>query len=66
MRLTAPVYLTHLTTDKPMYLPGETVRFRSLTVERSTLRPAGADFRLHYTSPRPPAPSARCSAAATA
>ena len=31
VQLTAPVYLTHLTTDKPMYQPGETVRFRSLT-----------------------------------
>src|SRR5262249_7916650 len=32
-RLTAPLYLTHLTTDKPVYQPGETVRFRSLTLE---------------------------------
>lgn len=49
LRLNAPVYLTHLTTDKPMYQPGEVVRFRSLTVDRSSLRPAGEDFRLVYS-----------------
>src|SRR5262245_20230642 len=32
--LTPPQYLTHLATDKPMYQPGELVRFRSLTLER--------------------------------
>jgi hypothetical protein len=47
--LAAPVYLTHLTTDKPMYLPGETVHFRSLTLERFTLKPASEDFRLVYS-----------------
>ena len=30
-------YLAHLYTDKPMYQPGETVRFRSLTLERFSL-----------------------------
>ncbi len=29
--LSAPVYITHLETDKPMYQPGEVVYFRSLT-----------------------------------
>src|SRR5262249_55689735 len=38
--LTPPTYLTHLNTDKPMYQPGETVRFRSLSLERFSLRPA--------------------------
>jgi hypothetical protein len=53
MRLTAPVYLTHLATDKPMYQPGEVVRFRSLTVDRTTLAPATEDFRFHYTLTAP-------------
>src|SRR5207245_5247060 len=34
LSLVAPVYLTHLATDKPMYRPGETVYFRSLPLER--------------------------------
>ncbi|GIW82815.1 MAG: hypothetical protein KatS3mg105_4622 [Gemmatales bacterium] len=43
-----PVYLTHLATDKPMYRPGETVHFRSLTLERFSLQPADEDFVLVY------------------
>lgn len=31
--------LTYLSADKPVYRPGETVRFRSLSLERYTLRP---------------------------
>jgi hypothetical protein len=49
LALVAPIYLTHLTTDKAMYQPGETVHFRSLTLERFSLRPADEDFRLGYT-----------------
>ncbi len=49
VQLTAPVYLTHLTTDKPMYQPGETVHFRSLTVDRLTLAPATQSFQYHFT-----------------
>ncbi|MEZ6089599.1 MAG: MG2 domain-containing protein [Pirellulaceae bacterium] len=30
---------TFLTTDKPIYRPGETIWFRSLTLERSTMKP---------------------------
>jgi hypothetical protein len=48
LSLAAPVYLTHLTTDKPMYQPGETVYFRSLTLERFSLKPADVDFHLIY------------------
>src|SRR5262249_38306309 len=48
LRLTAPVYLTHLTTDKPTYQPGEFVHFRSLTIDRASLRPAAEDSRLVY------------------
>src|SRR5438105_1440937 len=47
--LIAPVYLTHLTTDKPMYRPGETAYFRSLTLERFSLKPAHENLHLIYT-----------------
>lgn len=43
-----PEYMTHLTTDRPMYRPGEVVRFRSLTVERFSLKPPREDLRLHF------------------
>jgi hypothetical protein len=49
VQLTAPVYLTHLTTDKPMYQPGETVHFRSLTLDRLTLAPATESFHYAFT-----------------
>jgi anti-sigma factor RsiW len=47
--LASKVYLTHLTTDKPMYQPGETVYFRSLTLDRASLKPAEEDLRLIYS-----------------
>lgn len=53
VRLTAPVYVTHLTTDKPMYQPGEVVHFRSLTLDRLTLAPPADEFRLHYSVTTP-------------
>ncbi|VTU02728.1 a-macroglobulin complement component : TonB-dependent receptor OS=Hyalangium minutum GN=DB31_3602 PE=4 SV=1: A2M_N: A2M: Thiol-ester_cl: A2M_comp [Gemmataceae bacterium] len=46
--LARPVYVTDLATDKPLYKPGETVRFRSLTLERSTLRPPATDTHLSF------------------
>ncbi|MCS6850431.1 MAG: MG2 domain-containing protein [Gemmataceae bacterium] len=49
LRLTRPVYLTHLVTDKPMYQPGQTVHYRSLTLERFTLSPAAEDLFLDFT-----------------
>jgi alpha-2-macroglobulin-like protein len=49
--LARPVYVTHLVTDKPLYQPGDTVRFRSLTLDRATFLPPDRDmnlvFRLH-------------------
>jgi hypothetical protein len=51
--LAAPVYLTHLATDKPMYQPGETVHFRSLTLERFSLKPASGEFRTAFTIASP-------------
>ena len=47
--LASKVYLTHLTTDKPMYQPGEMVYFRSLTLERTTLKAVEQDLHLIYT-----------------
>jgi hypothetical protein len=46
--LARPVFVTHLATDKPLYKPGETIRFRSLTLDRSTLRPPGHDLHLKF------------------
>lgn len=44
-----PEYMTHLYTDRPMYRPGETVHFRSLTVERFSMKPPQEDLRLQFT-----------------
>lgn len=44
--LAAPVYLAHLTTDKPLYQPGETVRIRALVLERGKLQPPAEDLTL--------------------
>src|SRR5439155_23509317 len=50
--LARPVYVTHLVTDKPLYRPGEVVRFRSLTLDRATFLPPDRDlhflFRLRH------------------
>jgi A-macroglobulin TED domain/Alpha-2-macroglobulin family len=53
LSLAAPVYLTHLTTDKPMYRPGETVHFRSLTLDRFSLKPVSETLRLLYRVTNP-------------
>jgi hypothetical protein len=47
--LVSPRYVTHLTTDKPMYQPGETVYFRSLTLERFGLTPPRDNLHPVYT-----------------
>ena len=48
LKLVLPEYVTHLATDRPLYRPGETVRFRSLTLERFSLKPAQQAFHLRY------------------
>ena len=48
LKLVFPEYLTHLATDRPLYRPGETVRFRSLTLERFSLKPAQQSLHLRY------------------
>src|SRR5438132_11247345 len=51
--LTGSLYVTHLTTDKPLYEPGETVRFRSLTLERFSLQPPTEELELTYKITKP-------------
>jgi len=46
--LARPVFVTHLATDKPLYKPGETIRFRSLTLDRSSLQPPANDLFLSF------------------
>ena len=46
--LALPQLLTHLTTDKPLYRPGETVRFRSLTLDRLSLKPPPDELQLDF------------------
>ena len=53
VRLLGPVFATVLTTDKPTYRPGETVFFRSLTLDRSTFAPPTREqlFRYELVAP---------------
>ena len=53
LKLVFPEYVTHLAADRPMYRPGETVRFRSLTLERFSLKPPAQDFHLRYRIANP-------------
>jgi serine/threonine protein kinase len=53
MSLLAPAYVTHLTTDRPMYRPGEVVGFRSLTLDSFRREPAAEDLRLIFTVTNP-------------
>jgi hypothetical protein len=48
LKQSRPVAETYLTLDKPLYQPGEVVRFRSLTLDRATLRPLTEKLRLTY------------------
>ncbi len=48
LKIVFPEYVTHLATDRPLYRPGDTVRFRSLTLERFSLKPAQQSFHLRY------------------
>ena len=48
VRLLGPVFNTFLTTDKPLYQPGETVYFRSTTLDRTRLLPPEQEFSLRF------------------
>ena len=54
VRLFGPVYTTVLTTDRTTYRPGETVHFRSLTLDRVTFTPPPHEqfFRYELRGPR--------------
>ena len=51
--LARPVYVTQLVTDKPLYKPGEIVRFRSLTLDRATFLPPPNDQILKFRMRKP-------------
>jgi hypothetical protein len=46
--LARPIFVTHLVTDKPLYKPGEIVRYRSLTLDRATFLPPEHDQHLEF------------------
>jgi len=48
VRLLGPVFATVLTSDKAAYQPGETVYFRSLTLDRVTFTPPTRDLVFQY------------------
>jgi anti-sigma factor RsiW len=48
LRVAAPTYMTHLALAKPVYRPGETVFFRSLTLDRFGRKPPEQPLRAHY------------------
>ena len=48
IRVLAPAYSTVLTTDSPLYRPGDTIRFRSLTLDRTRFLPPDRDLNLAY------------------
>lgn len=48
MSLVTAEYVTHLYLDRPLYRPGETVRFRSLTLERFSLQPTREPMHLRF------------------
>ncbi len=45
--LTPTPYLTHVALDKTLYRPGETIRYRSLSLERFSLK-ADREFPIHF------------------
>jgi hypothetical protein len=51
--LARPVFVTHLATDKPLYKPGETVFFRSLTLDRATFTPPEKDMLIEFRITKP-------------
>jgi hypothetical protein len=51
--LAGSVLTTQLATDKPMYQPGETVHFRTVTLDRTTLIPPSRDLDLQFMLTKP-------------
>ncbi len=48
LKLLQPVFTTFLTTDKPMYRPGETLYFRTLTLDRTRFLPPDRDVQVRF------------------
>lgn len=48
LKLLQPVFTTFLTTDKPMYRPGEVVYYRSLTLDRTRFLPPDRDLQVRF------------------
>jgi hypothetical protein len=48
IQLVRPDYATYLVTDRPLYQPGETLYFRSVTLDRARLTPPEYDLGLRY------------------
>jgi len=48
LKLLQPVFTTFLTTDKPMYRPGEVVYYRSLTLDRTRFLPPDRDVQVRF------------------
>jgi len=48
VRLYGPVFSTMLVTDKAVYRPGETLHFRSLTLDRTSFRPPDREQNLRF------------------
>ncbi len=53
LSLAQPVYATFLTTDKPLYQPGQTLYFRSLTLDRTSFLPAQKQQLLQFKLIKP-------------
>jgi alpha-2-macroglobulin-like protein len=48
VNLFEPMFSTFLTTDKPLYKPGEKIYFRTLTLEQSRLMPPETDLTFQF------------------
>ncbi|MFO0935582.1 MAG: alpha-2-macroglobulin family protein [Gemmataceae bacterium] len=48
LKMMDAAYSTVLTTDSPLYRPGDTIRFRSLTLDRTRFQPPSRDLKLAY------------------
>lgn len=53
LHLQEAVYTTFLSTDKPMYQPGETVYFRTTTLDRTRFLPPESDLNLRFVLTAP-------------
>jgi hypothetical protein len=57
LAIPGPACATHLVTNKPAYRPGELMFFRSLTLDRFSLKPPEKELRLTFTLVGPYGPT---------